>query len=975
MFKFVGSEIRMAIKVETYYHISEKQKRLAEIYAKDKNKTIFIVPSGLDKELILKLISGNGSFFGRRPTVWVWGELYRELANINETPPRRVIDPIDQMLILKYLLSLYLEEMEEEGVELPAGVKHAGFAKILGDNIRDLLLEEVLPDNMIEKIADIKNNPASPATILLRLYSDYICYLDRHELVDNAQIATLISRLLISEKVKKYTKEHRFVLIGFLTFTGSQLKLVKNSFDELVERIFILPNSGLGFSHDSIKQLTSSDGYVENSDLTINFMELNANNSYLQFNAIARELALWICSKSSLKELGSLESYGDIGIQVSETHLKMLENSLKRYKIPYNTQIRGNVAETLLGNLPKLIWNAYSSSWNTQDTIFLLSSPLIISSDFNTSKYFGLFPESYDDWEKVVREDKKTLNVLKRTKAFCINISKGGTPSEILREWKDYLSDLTVLDSAKALIKEEISLDFIMKDLSSSLIELDKKIKILEDSQRSIGEASAVNFTAGEAIQYILDWSRTATLPISLPLSDAVTVYAGFPPVLTEHKYWIMTDVDYDTWPGKIRESPLLSDEFKGKINSKSSSSSAAESINTVYSLHIPEVHEKRELKESLFRRLIATGKKGVIFTRSLTDSNARPKGKAQFIEPIRKNSKTKGLIEYPLSSILPRAGDSWFPEAEVSETVEKIERGLIPRSAGIVKSNENKSISLSSLDEWNKCPYRYWCKTELRIEKPRADLFDVRLAGSFIHKLWELSWLEYNESKQSFVNLTKNSWNEAIKEYPSLESDIRLKRHLDRLEKQVLTVAILLNEIETKIEGRTRVELETFLPEHEINGIVFRGRYDRADIFENTDKKNIVILDYKSNAASQHKNELQLAAYAFIKQKNGYHPAGYAWIGHRCGSLYGYFNDKKIKEAYTSSSRKNTMDNLIGEAEKAMEEMALSVKKGEYKANYDSESCRYCEFYTICRKREDLYYDLNDDLDNEDGGNRYERS
>jgi hypothetical protein len=35
------------------------------------------------------------------------------------------------------------------------------------------------------------------------------------------------------------------------------------------------------------------------------------------------------------------------------------------------------------------------------------------------------------------------------------------------------------------------------------------------------------------------------------------------------------------------------------------------------------------------------------------------------------------------------------------------------------------------------------------------------------------------------------------------------------------------------------------------------------------------------------------------------------------------------------------------------MSEMAKSIKKGEFAANYESDSCRYCEFFVICRRRE----------------------
>ncbi|HAH70096.1 MAG TPA: hypothetical protein DCL58_09995, partial [Synergistaceae bacterium] len=45
-----------------------------------------------------------------------------------------------------------------------------------------------------------------------------------------------------------------FVFIGFLTFTGSQLKLIKR-LKEITETIFILPETGLATGHDSVRQV------------------------------------------------------------------------------------------------------------------------------------------------------------------------------------------------------------------------------------------------------------------------------------------------------------------------------------------------------------------------------------------------------------------------------------------------------------------------------------------------------------------------------------------------------------------------------------------------------------------------------------------------------------------------------------------------------------------------------------------------
>lgn len=959
----------MSVSVESYYHISEKQKRLAEIYEKNKEKAIFIVPSGMDKEYLLDLISDNGSFLEERPKIWVWSDLYNELNIVAEVSPRHVLDPTDHLFILKHLLNLFVKETKNAGLDLPPGVERHGFVKILGENIRDLLLEGVLPETLTEKISETEGNKTSPEAILYRLYSDYLSYLEKNNLLDSAQIATETSKLLNNTKVRSYSKEHKFVFIGFLTFTGGQLNLVKHSFDKEVEKIFILPNSGLEYRHDSIKQISDYKGYKEKTAIEINYMELNASNAFLQFNAIARELALWLHDKSDLSKIGGFTSFGDIGIQVQEKRLKILKSALSRYKIPYNLQVRENVGETLLGELPKLIWSAYSSNWDTHETLLLLSSPLIHTEDFNFKNCLKYHPQGQKKWELNLKNQEKMLKVFKRIIGFCSEIRTGGSPVTVLSTWRDFILDLDITNKIGPLVSTQVELDSEIKNFAYSIRELERKIKTVESSDKNIKELLNVFLSGSDAINYILDWNENAKLPMPLQQNGSVTVYVGSPPVLAEHRYWIMTDVDYDTWPGKFKESPLLSDENKEKINNITVSDVEKES--DAFVLYLPNLHDKREQRESLFRRLIATGVDGIIFTRSLNDSNARPVGKAQFLESIKTNYPAKGEILYPLLSLTPDKNETWFSGAEVSEGEKKIDRDRMPRKVEWGEDFLEKTVSLSSLDEWIKCPYRYWCKSVLGLEKTRTDLFDPLSAGSFVHKLWELSWLEYQKNnKQSFVILSKKYWDKAAEEYPNLIKDGRLKRQADRLKKQVESVALLLDKIEKNMSGRTNVEIESWLPELDVGGVKFRGRLDRADIFESEDVKRMVILDYKLGDANKHKDDWQLAAYSIIKQGKGYRPIGYAWVGHKSGTLCGYFIDNEIKEVYEAKNTNKELDDLLKETKEHIHDMAESIKKGIYEADYNSLACsRYCEFYTICRKKEAVSYDLEEGEDDNFGG------
>lgn len=947
----------MSVKVETYYSVLEKQKYLAELCRNLGKRAAFIVPSGLDKEPLLQLISPTG-FFGARPTVWTWGELYQALAPEGER--RRVIDPPDHNLIIRHVLELYLKRMEQDGTTLPDGVRRVGFANILGENIRDLLVEDVSPEYLHNSVfrEDEEYDPAAPEAILSELYSDYVRYLAEYKIADNAQVPTLTAELLRGEAAEA-ARGRSFVFVGFLSFAGGQLRLVR-ALEELTECLFVLPYSGISDFHDAIEQV--GENFPSLPERRVNIAELRANNPHLEFDALAREIALWPHGEGGFNALGVLEDYGDIGIMAGPERVAVLENALRRYKIPYNVQVRGSVGDTLLGALPRAAWASCAGGWRTKETAWLLANPLLGCANFNAADAVQLFPDGVKSWEGVL--DARTCTVFARIREFCAALETGGVPAVILRAWRDFLSSLDITKTAAADAAEVIELDGAVRDLSSSLGELDKKIDILEDLSRGIGPAAQSEFCGAEAAAYISDWSSTATLPIPLPQSSSVTVYGGPPPTLTTHRCWIMTDVDYNTWPGRLRESPLLCGEKKRILN-------AAEAPEGMAAPHLPEIHEEREQKEALFRRLIATGRDCVIIARSLTDASGRPVSESQFMEPVRELYKTQHdnseppVIIYPLSRALPDGGDLWFPDAEVYAAAEKTDRGVLPR-VGKCPPAEKPVISLSSLDEWAACPFRYWCRYKLRLPERRRELFDAAKAGSFTHRLWELAWGDYLEKPRSFGILTLERWDEAVNEqYPEFASDTRLRRHAERLRKQVSRLAGLQDEIESSLSPlkREKTAMEVRLPEYEIDGVAFKGRADRIDYY----RDGVVLLDYKSNRADAHKKELQLAAYCVILESSSLEPYGYGWLGHGDAKLYGFFCDDDLCRAYHSPKSRTAIYENIELAKTTMRAMATAIVSGEYPAVYDSQSCRWCDFYTICRKREAPSWEREEE--NDEGG------
>lgn len=964
----------MTAKLETYYNIAEKEKRIAELYALHGENAVFIVPGELDKELTVQLASENGSYFGGRAKAWTWSDLYREVCRGVGAVFRRVIDPPDHSLIIGHVLEGFLAAAGERGAELPPGVKRRGFASVLGENIRELLREELSPQRLSELLTLPESGTFDePEAILSHLYASYVEYLEQHKIADSTQIPTLTRHALSRPEGLRLVAGYTFIFIGFLSFTGGQLKLVK-AMTEILNCVFILPETGLDDFHDGIKQLGLE--YEKRSTWSANICCLLASGEQLQFSALARELALWQNGNGELAGadgLGVLANYGEVGVQVEPRQLSRLQSALVRYSIPFNAQVRESAADTAAGRLLRETWDASESGWEVKKTAAMLTNPLFGVEGQTFFEYIKDFTEGRASWLKIL--DPGGRKRFWSAEKLSLALGQGGTPLELMRLWRDFLLELEPADTLAQIAGEDFSLDGEIRDAGAVVDELGKKIAVLEDLRLFIGPAANVQLRGVNAVEYLIGWARTAKLPIRLPQSGSVTIYAGSPPTLASHKYWIMTGVDYNSWPGTLRESPLLADSGKRLINEST--------LDEDGGSHIPELHEQREQKEALFRRLIATARGGVILTRSTSDANGRLLGDSQFAEDLFDHKKTGGprgyknmcRIEYPISRLLPLEDDVWFSGAETEPGVPRLERGCFPRaasgSAAVGSGQEKKYVSLSALDDWINCPYLYWCRRIARLEPPRRGLYDFLRAGTVTHKLWEICWRDYLEKGISLPQLVATHWQDiAAAGYPELFSDPRLRREERSLFKRSLALAQLQQDIEGRIHGRTGVELEYKLPDYEIEGIVFQGRADRIDLFGT----GAVVLDYKSGGAAKYGGQLQPAAYAvLLREAAGLEPLGYGWFGLWDTTIKACFDDAQLNFAYCGrKGGGNDVTKKLDSALRAMRDMASALNRGIFPASYGSQSCRGCSYSELCRRKENPYYRPEEDeglLGGEDDG------
>jgi RecB family exonuclease len=924
----------------------------------------------------------------------------------NLVPPaelRRQIDPPDHRLILKYILDRNIEELDARGVAVSSGVRRRGFIDVLSAAVRELLLEGVPPDMLLSEgtdgsmlsagltgpagsagpgSRDGSNGPEgsarhevsiTSAELLYRLYSGYLMYLDENGLADNSQIPSLLADYIYLSRHSFENTEPVLCWVGFLSLTGSQLRLVK-ILRELGRRMeFYVPDAGIEDFHDLSKQLDIPKEPID-GDGRGAVRPVRTKDIYGQYEGAAREIARVMTSSASV-EGGPLY---DIGILVPRERLPLMASALEMCGIPYQSRSETPVSDTRIIETARLAWEAYSLGWPARRTLNLLKNAFVgTSADawampdseksagdenlapfFNGSASASIPPDGLEAWREALAESRGALALLEGLNSFCefLDDRQGHSPSEILRALLSLGSEKW--EKRLALeIGDETSLDFALREFSSSRLEIRQKLELIEELTPSIGPAGECRFTGDDAVGFLTDWSREAATALSQPLRGAVALYDSPPPVLVSHRIWLMTDVDPSHFPGVSSDHPLLGGAVREGVNREGGDA-----------VHLPTMREKREQSEALFRRLVALGEDVTLLVRSTLDSQGREQGESQFFA---------SLLADPASGA--DLSDEIYCEFAPSFAGEQISRGVFPRTgrlvglrgcggaSGVSGLPTKLRVAPSSIDELIDCPFSYWCGHIARFEPPPGPLaapgaFDRMFQGNLAHEIWRMLWGVYLEGGCSATLATTLAmeWDGALarleEKYHEL-GDPRSLAALADLRGAMSKAAAAQDDVEARAREagfvREGTEFERDLPVIELENVIFAGKADRIDVWMDI---GVVIMDYKLGRSARYKDSLQLASYAAMLDAAGERVAGFGYVGHGDGQIRGSWAPE-VSAIYKGNSR--TRDAEVGEKISAVRDAMGKIDSmsgsGLFPANYASLSCAACQWGTICR-RDEMY-------------------
>ncbi len=280
----------------------------------------------------------------------------------------------------------------------------------------------------------------------------------------------------------------------------------------------------------------------------------------------------------------------------------------------------------------------------------------------------------------------------------------------------------------------------------------------------------------------------------------------------------------------------------------------------------------------------------------------------------------------------------------------------------GTAGSREAIAYSVSSLERYLECPFKYFASHVLKLPEERADEWGLtpQERGQFVHAVFETFFREWQASGQGTV--TTANLAEAVALFQTiaerqLETLPESDRALERTHLLGSAAAPGLAERAFAFEIEQGGDVIERLLEHELEGafefsspsgarsVRLRAKADRIDLMADG---TIRIVDYKLSKAPKPSRALQLPVYGICAQQalEGRHQR--SWKLGRAG--YVAFKEKNAFVSLHGSS--STLDEALAAGQERLLAAVDGIERGEFPPDPEEPFlCTRCAYSTVCRK------------------------
>ena len=271
-------------------------------------------------------------------------------------------------------------------------------------------------------------------------------------------------------------------------------------------------------------------------------------------------------------------------------------------------------------------------------------------------------------------------------------------------------------------------------------------------------------------------------------------------------------------------------------------------------------------------------------------------------------------------------------------------------------------AYSLSALERYQDCPFRFFAADVLRLEEvpEDEDALSPRARGRFIHEVFQRFFEAWDARGRRTISPDRiDGARELFAEVaePLLtrlpEADAALER--TRLFGSAISVGLV--DVVLGLEASRPADVQERWLEYRLEGdfslgggngrrVPLRGVADRIDLLAG---HRLRVVDYKTGSAPQVKRALQVPIYALCAQERLQERDGVAWEVD--DAAYVAFTGRKALVPVIKSGGQEATAALAS-ARARLFEVVDGIGRGEFPPRpHDPMICRYCAYVAVCRK------------------------
>ena len=283
-------------------------------------------------------------------------------------------------------------------------------------------------------------------------------------------------------------------------------------------------------------------------------------------------------------------------------------------------------------------------------------------------------------------------------------------------------------------------------------------------------------------------------------------------------------------------------------------------------------------------------------------------------------------------------------------------------RFHGLGASYTPPAYSVSSLERYLQCPFRFFAERVLNLQEDPEDeaTLNPKELGIFVHEVFQKFFEEWN--RQGHRGITPDNLTQArtifseiveplLAKLPEGEAAVQRTRLLGSAVDEGLAEAVFQLEAEWDTPVRERLLEHSLDGEFEIRTdtetrrIALRGKADRIDLLED---QTFRIIDYKLSRAPDRKQALQLPIYTVCTVQHLQRTRGEEWEPGQAG----YIAFGQDRQFVPMLARGKSKDTTLNDAQARLLDAVDRIERGEFPPTpIDTIMCTRCAHAAVCRK------------------------